>query len=118
MELILTQSLITECNRAVKQKKCLQLGTFFELIHPAAPPLLEVALLDNVAYLWLRTREENFRAISEATVSTKSFQILYFIAASYMPCLNSVSDAGKVGAVLYAQAPARVALVEALQCGA
>ena len=33
-----------------------------------------------------------------------------------LPCLNGVSDAGKVGAVLYAQTAAtRVALVEALQ---
>ena len=42
-------------------------------------------------------------------------QILYFIALC-KPCLDGVSDAGKVCAVLYAQAAAAgVALVEALQ---
>ena len=45
----------------------MQYGTFFELIHPAAPPLFEVALLHNVAYLSL-WGEENFKAISEPTV--------------------------------------------------
>ena len=49
------------------------------------------------------------------TQCEKPLKILYFMMAVYLACLDGVADAGKVGAVLYAQTPARVTLVEALQ---